>query len=65
MNDGDCSRTSSSSLSHHRAAEVVVQGAESGSDAVLLLFFSGFSAVEICPQLCIQSRTFRPGRRDT
>lgn len=45
-------------------AVVVVQGAESGSDAVRLRF-SGFSAVEICPQLCIQSRTFRPGRRGT
>ncbi len=64
MNDGDCSRTSSSSLSHHRAAEVVVQGAESGSDAVRLRF-AGFSAVEICPQLCIQSRTFRQERRGT
>ena len=50
--------------SHHRAAEVVVQGAESGSDAVRLRF-AGFSAVEIDPQLNIQSRIRRPGRLGT
>lgn len=51
-------------LSHQSAAEVVVQGAESGSDAVRLRF-AGFSAVEIDPQLNIQSRIRRPGRLGT